>query len=136
MLDTPRYLHSSAKIEDERERVDVQKATQEDGNEGPNDVERVKVMLGEGEHGDADVGEDEVLSHEVEKIEKALGGLLALLGQVVECVMCLSYATEENLHGESALFNVYHIDQACIVTKINTYRNDACEAEDLGEKEG
>ena len=79
MLDTPRYLHCSAKIEDEGERVDVQKSTQENGNEGPNDVERVKVVLGEGEHGDADVGEDEVLSHEVEKIEKALGGLLALL---------------------------------------------------------
>ena len=79
VLDTPRDLHSSPKIEDERERVDVQKATQENGNEGPNDVERVKVMLGEGEHRDADVGEDEVLSHEVEKIEEALGGLLALL---------------------------------------------------------
>ena len=79
MLDAPRYLHSSTKIEDERKRVDIQKAPQEDGNEGPNDVERVKVMLGEGEHGDADVGEDEVFSHEVEKIEEALGGLLALL---------------------------------------------------------
>ena len=79
MLDAPRYLHSSAKIEDERKRVDVQKATQENSNEGPNDVERVKVVLGEGEHGDANVGEDEVLSHEVEKIEEALGGLLALL---------------------------------------------------------
>ena len=79
MLDAPRYLHSSAKIEDERKRVDVQKATQENSNEGPNDVERVKVVLGEGEHGDTDVGEDEVLSHEVEKIEEALGGLLALL---------------------------------------------------------
>ena len=51
-------------------------------------------------------GEDEVLGHEVEKIEKALGGLLALLGQVVECVMCLSYATEENLHGESAFITL------------------------------
>ena len=77
MLDAPRYLHSSAKIEDERKRVDVQKATQENSNEGPNDVKRVKVVLGEGEHGDADVGEDKVLGHEVEKIKKALGGPLA-----------------------------------------------------------
>ena len=75
MLDTPRYLHSSAKIEDERERVDVQKATQEDGNEGPKGVERVKVMLGEGEHGHADVGEDKVLRHEVEEVEEMLRGL-------------------------------------------------------------
>ena len=79
MLDAPRYLHSSAKVQDERKRVDIQKAAKENGNEGPNDVERVKVVLGEGEHGDADVGEDEVLCHEVEKIKKALGGLLALL---------------------------------------------------------
>ena len=56
------------------------------------------MVLGEGEHGDADVGEDEVLSHEVEEIEEALGRVLALLRQVVERVMRLSYATEEDLN--------------------------------------
>ena len=99
VLDAPRYLHSSAKVQDERKWVDVQKTAKENGNEGPNDVERVKVVLGEGEHGDTDVGEDEILSHEIEKIKKALGGLLALLRQIVECVMSLSNPTEENLHG-------------------------------------
>lgn len=111
VLNTSRYLHRSAKVEDERKRVDVQEATKEDGDEGPNDVERVKVVLRESEHGDANVGEDEVLGHKVKKVKKALGGLLALLWQIVKCVMCLSYATEEN-------------------------RNNACEAEDLSEKEG
>ena len=77
VLDAPRNLHSSSKVQDEREGVDVQKAAQEDGNKGPDDVEGVKVVLGEGEHGDADVGEDKVLGHEVEKIKKALGGPLA-----------------------------------------------------------
>ena len=101
MLDAPWYLHSSSKIQDEREGVDVQKAAQKYGNEGPDDVEGVKVVLGEGEHGDANVGEDKVLSHEVEKIEKALGGPLAFFRQIIECVMRLSYATEQNLHQKS-----------------------------------
>ena len=99
MLDAPWYRHCSPKVQDERKRVDVQKAPQEDGNESPNDVEGVKVVLGEGEHWDANVGEDEVLGHKVEEIEKALGGLLALLGKIVVRVMRLSDPAEENLDG-------------------------------------
>ena len=94
VLDAPRNLHSSSKVQDEREGVDVQEAAQEYGNKGANDVEGVKVVLGESEHGDADVGEDEVLSHEVEEIKKALGGPLAFFRQIVVCVMRLGYATE------------------------------------------
>ena len=51
MLNTSRYLHRSAKVEDKRKWVDVQEATKEDGKEGPNDIERVKVVLRESEHG-------------------------------------------------------------------------------------
>ena len=94
MLDAARNLHSSSKVQDEREGIDIQEAAQEYGNKGANDVEGVKVVLGKGKHGDANVGEDEVLSHEVEEIKKALGGPLAFFREIVVCVMRLSYATE------------------------------------------
>ena len=103
VLHAPGYLHFPSEVQDKGEGIHVQEPPQEYGKESADNVKRVKVVLGEGEHGHADVGEDEVLGHEVEKIEKALGGLLALLRQIVEGVMCLSYATEKNLYGESAL---------------------------------
>ena len=73
------YLHFPSEVQDEGEGIHVQEPPQEYGKESADYVERVEVVLGEGEHGHADVGEDEVLSHEVEKIKEALGGLLALL---------------------------------------------------------
>ena len=91
------YLHFPSEVQDEGEGIHVQEPPQEYGKESADNVERVKVVLGEGEHGHADVGKDEVLSHEVEEIEEALGRVLALLRQVVERVMRLSYATEEDL---------------------------------------
>ena len=91
------YLHFPSEVQDEGEGIHVQEPPKEYGKESADNVKRVKVVLGEGEHGHADVGEDEVLSHEVEEIEEALGRVLALLRQVVERVMRLSYATEEDL---------------------------------------
>ena len=60
-------------------------------------------MLGEGEHGDTDVGEDEVLRHEVEEVEEVFGGLLGVLGQVVEGVVGLGDATEKDRNNSSQL---------------------------------
>ena len=60
-------------------------------------------MLGKGEHGDADVREDEVLRHEVEEVEKVLGGLLGVLGQVVEGVVRLGDAAKQDGHNSSQL---------------------------------
>ena len=61
------------------------------------------MVLGEGEHGDPDVGEDEVLRHEVEEVEEVFGGLLGVLGQVVEGVVGLGDAAEEDGHNSSQL---------------------------------
>ena len=97
VLHAPGYLHFPSEVQDEGEGIHVQEPPKEYGKESADNVERVEVVLGEGEHGHADVGEDEVLSHEVEEIEEALGRVLALLRQVVEGVMRLSYATEEDL---------------------------------------
>ena len=91
------YLHFPSEVQDEGEGIHVQEPPKEYGKESADNVKGVKVVLGEGEHGHADVGEDEVLGHEVEEIEEALGRVLALLRQVVERVMRLSYATEEDL---------------------------------------
>ena len=73
------YLHFPSEVQDEGEGIHVQEPPKEYGKESADYVERVEVVLGEGEHGHADVGEDEVLSHEVEKIEEALGRVLAFL---------------------------------------------------------
>ena len=53
-------------------------------------------MFGECEHGDTDVGEDEVLRHEVEKVKEVFGGLFGFFGEIVVGVVSLSYTTEEN----------------------------------------
>ena len=95
------YLHFPSEVQDEGEGIHVQEPPKEYGKESADYVERVEVVLGEGEHGHADVGEDEVLGHEIEEIEEALGRVLALLRQVVERVMRLSYATEEDLSNKN-----------------------------------
>lgn len=43
------------------------------GYKSGEDEAGVKVVLGEGEHGDSDVAEDEVLGQEVEEFEQTLG---------------------------------------------------------------
>ena len=91
------YLHFPSEVQDEGEGIHVQEPPKEYGKESADNVKGVKVVLGEGEHGHPDVGEDEVLGHEVEEIEEALGRVLALLRQVVERVMRLSYATKKDL---------------------------------------
>ena len=75
VLETARDLDSSPDVENCRERIDVEKPAQKYGYEGSADVDRVEVVLGEGEHGDTDIGEDEVLRHEVEKVEEVFRGL-------------------------------------------------------------
>ena len=101
VLDAAGDLDAPADVEDGGEGVDVQEAAEKDGDEGTDDVVGVEVVLGEGEHGDADVGEDKVLGHKVEKVEEALSGLLALLREVVVCVVGLGDATEQHLHEKS-----------------------------------
>jgi len=111
VLDTAGDLDAPAEVQDGGEGVDVQEAAEEDGDEGTDDVVGVEVVLREGEHGDADVGEDKVLGHKVEEVEEALSGLLALLREVVVGVVGLGDATEQ-------------------------HRDDAGEFKDLRQEEG
>ena len=101
VLDTAGDLDAPAEVQDGGEGVDVQEAAEEDGDEGTDDVVGVEVVLREGEHGDADVGEDKVLGHKVEEVEEALSGLLAFLREVVVGVVGLGDTTEQHLHEKS-----------------------------------
>ena len=55
-------------------------------------------MLGEGEEGNADVAEDEVLRQEVDELEEVLGAHSGLVGEVVVGVVGLADATEQHRH--------------------------------------
>ena len=54
-------LDTSLEVEEGGQGVHIEGAPQEDSCEGGCDVYRLKVMLGECEHGDSNVGEDKVL---------------------------------------------------------------------------
>ena len=70
MLEISGNFNTSTNIQDGGERIDVEESTEKYSCKGCTDVDGFKVMLGEGEHGHADVGEDEVLRHEVQKIKE------------------------------------------------------------------
>ena len=70
------YLIFSPNIEEGREGIDVEEATHKYCHEGSDNEGEVEYVLGEGEHGHADVGEDKVLRHEVEHVKELLRGLL------------------------------------------------------------
>ena len=76
------------------QRVDVKSSTQEYCHKGSADIDWVEVVLGKGEHRDPDVGEDEVLRHEVEKVEEVFRGLFWFFGEVVVGIVSLGYSAE------------------------------------------
>ena len=55
-------------------------------------------MVAEGEQREANVGEDEVLCHEVDEFEGLLGPAARFVGEVDVCVIGLHDATEQHRH--------------------------------------
>ena len=100
MLQVHRDLGLPPQVQEERERVDVERPTDDDGEEGSDDEAGVEPVVGEGEDGDADVGKDEVLGHEVELVEEVPRDGARLGAEVVVCVVRLADAAEE--HGDDA----------------------------------
>ena len=60
-------------------------------------------MFWEGEHGDPDVSEDEVLRHKVEKSEELLGDGPRLARHVVEGVVSLADSAKQDGHDTSQM---------------------------------
>ena len=87
-----------AQVEEEGEGVDVERAADDDGEEGADDESCVEPVVGEGEDGDADVGEDEVLGHEVELVEEVARDGARLGTEVVVRVVRLADSAEEDGH--------------------------------------
>lgn len=56
------------------------------------------MMLGKGEHRDANVGEYKVLGQKVEQLKDLFGALSRVLRQIVVRVMCLANAAKQNSH--------------------------------------
>ena len=50
--------------------------TKKYGQKCSTDVDRIEMVFGECEHGNTNIREDEVLSHEIEEVKEVLGGLL------------------------------------------------------------
>ena len=92
-----RNFLTSSQVGEERQRVDVEGSGNGHGDERAEDEDKVEVVLGEGEHGDADVAEDEVLREKVEHFKQLLRPLLGLQGQVVERVVSLKRKKEITL---------------------------------------
>jgi len=63
-----------------------------------NDEANVKVVLGEGEHRDADVAEDEILGQKVEELEKLLSSSPRIHREIIVRVVGLTHPTEKHSH--------------------------------------
>ena len=103
MLEISGNFNTSTNIQDGWERIDVEESTEENSCKGCTDVDGFKVMLGEGEHGYADVGEDEILRHEVQKIKEVFSWLLRLFRKIVVGVVSLGDSTEQHSNYTSHL---------------------------------
>ena len=73
MLKVSRYLDCSTNVEHGRERINVQEPAQEYCSKAGTNVDWLEIVFGKSEHRHSNVGEDEVLSHEVEKVKEVLG---------------------------------------------------------------
>lgn len=70
MLVVERDPPSPPQVEQRAQWVDVRCPGHQDRKEGPENEPKVELVVAEGEHGDPDVGEDEVLQEEVEKLKE------------------------------------------------------------------
>lgn len=64
------------------------------GYESCQNKQHVEMMPGKCEHRNSNVRKDEVFSEEVEKLKHLLRAGPAVIGKVVEGVMCLTHSTE------------------------------------------
>ena len=101
-LSTQSYVHRNllfpAQIDHAEYRVDVDGPGRGHGDEGAEDEYDVEVVSRKGEERDAEVREDEVFGHEVERLEELPRPLLGLEREVVEGVVGLEDAAEEHRH--------------------------------------
>ena len=98
MLKVEWDLVVAAQVQDEGQRVDVERSAGRDGQESHYyEWERPQVAR-ESEYRDADVREDEVFGDEVTQFEEGFGPRTGLVRQVVVGVVGLTYAAEEDCH--------------------------------------
>ncbi len=65
MLEIHRHLRLPPQIDESSQRVNVNGPTDQRTHKPSKNKDRIKVMLREREHGNADVGKDEILGQEV-----------------------------------------------------------------------
>lgn len=65
-----RSVNQSTHIKSNGNPIELGKKIKDTTDESDADEGHVEVVLGEGEHGDPDVGEDEVLGHEVQQLKQ------------------------------------------------------------------
>ena len=70
MLVVQRDSRSSPEVEQRAEGLNIGCARNQDCKESPKNEPEVELVVAEGEHGDPDVGEDEVLEQKVEKLKE------------------------------------------------------------------
>jgi hypothetical protein len=95
-----------------------------------NDEANVKVVLGEGEHRDADVAEDEILGQKVEELEKLLSSSPRIHREIIVRVVGLTHPTEKHSHNAWKGFLVFRKmhsqDRLKVTSKLGSLSHQKC----------